>query len=205
LTELRLTAEKVDLLREIGNIGAGHAATALSQLLASKVTMVMPSARVCSFDEIADVAGGAERIMAGAYIRVEGEFCGNFVFLLGLESARRLLHSLLPGAPDGVSWGEFELSTLGEVANILCGSYVTAITQLTQLDMRTSVPAAAVDMVGAILDIALLDSAAEATEAVVIETRIRREVEDVDGHLVLLPDPGAMTVLLRAVGCDGDD
>ncbi|MCL6631998.1 MAG: chemotaxis protein CheC [Alicyclobacillus herbarius] len=206
MTCLRLSAQQIDALREIGNIGASHAATALSKLLGSPITMKMPSAEVRAFHEIPARVGGEDTVMAGVYIRVDGDFAANFLFLMHLESASRLLSTLVSGAdkPE-LTWDELELSTLGEVANILCASYITAVTNLTHLNARPSVPAMAVDMAGAILDIALLDSAPYATEAVLLQTEIQRGSEDIEGHLVLVPDLGTMSVLLQAVGCANGD
>ncbi|WP_067931372.1 chemotaxis protein CheC [Alicyclobacillus kakegawensis] len=199
---LQLSPAQIDVLREMGNIGASHAATALSKLLSSTINMKMPSAAVLPLAEIAEAMGCPDKLMAGAYIRIDGDFAGNFLFLMDLESAGRLLDTLVAASTaDKVEWSELELSTFGEVANILCASYMTAVTNLTHLNVHTSVPAIAVDMMGAMLDIALLDSAAQATEALLLQTEIQRGTEDLDAHLVLLPDPGAMAVLLRAVGC----
>ncbi|MCF8564776.1 chemotaxis protein CheC [Alicyclobacillus tolerans] len=199
-----LSDRQADVLKELGNIGAGHAATALSTLLRDNVRMSVSSARMCPFDEIADLAGGAESIIAGVFIRMSGDIEGNIMFLLSLNSAKQLIRRLLNQQAEADDFTELELSAIAEVGNIMGGSYLNAVSQLTRLRLWQSVPAVAVDMAGAILDIGLLAAGEVSDSAILIDTAIRQGTLDVSGHFFLLPDPGSTDILLKALGSSDD-
>ena len=199
-----LSDRQADVLKELGNIGAGHAATALSTLLRDNVRMSVSSARMCPFDEIADLAGGAESIIAGVFIRMSGDIEGNIMFLLSLNSAKQLVRRLLNQQAEADDFTELELSAIAEVGNIMGGSYLNAVSQLTRLRLWQSVPAVAVDMAGAILDIGLLAAGEVSDSAILIDTAIRQGTLDVSGHFFLLPDPGSTDILLKALGSSDD-
>ncbi len=190
-----------DVLSELGNIGAGHAATALSVLLQQEVRMSVTATRICAFDEIADVVGGPEQLVAGVFLRMSGDISGNVFLLLSLDSAKLLLKKLLPDSSELEDFTEIELSALGEVGNILSGAYLGAICSLSTLNMNQSVPAVAIDMAGAILDIGILMSGQTADSAILINTSIYQGKTNIDGHFFLLPDPDSMDPLLQALGC----
>jgi chemotaxis protein CheC len=190
-----------DVLREVGNIGAGHAATALSSLLQEEVRISVTCARICSFDEISDVVGGPETVIAAVFLRMTGDVQGNMLLLLTLHSARQLVRRLLQSDREIEDFSELELSALGEVGNILAGAYLNAIGRLTSLTVMQSVPAVAVDMAGAVLDIGILMAGETSDAALLIDTRISQGPSEVEGHFFLLPDPQSLPILLAALGC----
>lgn len=197
----QLNETQQDVLRELGNIGAGHAATALSILLREEVRMSVTSARLCAFDEISDVVGGAEEIVAGVFLRMSGDVYGNMFLLLSLKSARQLLHRLVQVEDEIEDFTEMDISALSEVGNIMGGSYLNAMSELSSLQMNQSVPAVAIDMAGAILDIGLFMSGEIYDSAILIDTCIWQGKDNIDGHFFLLPDPGSTEKLLHALGC----
>jgi chemotaxis protein CheC len=190
-----------DVLREVGNIGAGHAATALSSLLQEEVRISVTCARICSFDEISEVVGGPETVIAAVFLRMTGDVQGNMLLLLTLHSARQLLRRLFQSEREIEDFSELEISALGEVGNILAGAYLNAIGRLTSLTVAQSVPAVAVDMAGAILDIGILMAGETSDAALLIDTRIAQGPSEVEGHFFLLPDPQSLPILLTALGC----
>jgi chemotaxis protein CheC len=201
MSHRQLNDVEKDVLSEFGNIGAGHAATALSVLLQQEVRMSVTDARICAFDEIADVVGGAEQLVTGVFLRVSGDICGNMFLLLSLDSATKLVQNLLPGSKDIEDFTEIEMSALAEVGNILSGAYVNAICGLSALKLTQTVPAVAIDMAGAILDIGILMSGQTSDSAILINTSIFQGKTNIDGHFFMLPDPDSTAPLLRALGC----
>lgn len=196
-----LNEVQADVLREFGNIGAGHAATALSVLLRDEVRMSVTSAKIVSFDEIANVVGGQEAIVVGVFLRMSGDLSGNMFLLLSLHSAKQLLARLLDVGKEFDDFTDIEVSALSEVGNILGGSYLNAISKLCALHMNQSVPAVAIDMAGAILDIGILMSGEASDSAILINTSIWQGESNIDGHFFLLPDPDSTEPLLKALGC----
>lgn len=192
---------KMDVLREVGNIGAGHAATALSLLLGKPVDMQVPTVSFVPFEEIAERVGGIEAVVVAIFLRVEGDAPGNMFFILNREPARRLLQGL-PGLDAAVSdnYSELELSALNEIGNILAGSYLSSLGDFTGLYMSPTVPSIAVDMAGAVLNYGLLQFGTMGDDALLIDTAFLEGPQQVEGHFFLIPDPESFEKLFSALG-----
>lgn len=195
-----------DVLREIGNIGAGHAATALSKLMQKEIDMKVPQVRIIPFDEVADCVGGAENVVVTVFLRVEGDSPGNMFFILDMDSATHLLHQVTGISKTVQEWGEMEVSALHEIGNILTGSYLSSLADFTQLNLQPSVPGLAVDMAGAILSYGLYALGQTGDFALTIDTAFFEGNDQVKGNFFLIPDPDSLPILFRSLGVpfDGD-
>lgn len=192
---------KMDVLKEVGNIGAGNAATALSQLLNKPIDMAVPKVQLLNFEEIADKVGGAEEIVYAVFLRVEGEAPGNLFFILSPEAAMNLL-SRLGGIEIGMDeeLGEMELSALNEIGNILAGSYLSSLADFTSLSMYPTVPALAMDMAGAILSYGLLQFGQMGDDALLIDTTFFEGKNEIEGQFFLIPDPESFPKIFKSLG-----
>ncbi|MCY0870499.1 MAG: chemotaxis protein CheC [Firmicutes bacterium] len=188
-----------DLLREVGSIGAGHAATALSVLTGSTVRMRVPRAENVPFAALADVLGGPECVIACVYVQLAGDLSGSLFVAQPLASARRLLAVLLPGEPTHGELSELQKSGLEELANILAGAYLTALMDFTELSVTRSVPVVAVDMAQALLSVGVLLQERPGSDALVVSASIEQPARQHDAHLIMLPDPDAAIVLRDAL------
>jgi chemotaxis protein CheC len=197
----------LDILKEVGNIGAGHAATALSTLMNKKIDMKVPSVRVVSFDEVMELAGGADNVVASVFLRIEGDAPGSMFFILPLPQAEKYIGQLTKN--DGFSFSEeleneLALSALQELGNILSGSYLSSLSDFTNLSMYPSVPALSIDMVGAVISFGLLELSQVSDYAIVIDTALDEEdaqmPDSVNGHFFLLPDPDSFHIIFSALG-----
>jgi chemotaxis protein CheC len=207
----QITSVHLDFLREIGNIGAGHAATALSQLLNKKIMMNVPKVEVVGFDEMVELAGGAENVVASVFLRIEGDIPGSMFFILPLEHAKHFIRKMTGDAEFSFSvppYNELALSALQELGNILCGSYLTALADFSGLSMHPSVPALGVDMVGAIISYGLIEQSQVSDCVIVIDTALNDEdthvSQSVRGHFFLLPDPDSFQILFTTLGVNGN-
>ncbi|WP_153720414.1 chemotaxis protein CheC [Sporosarcina cascadiensis] len=206
-SENEITEMHLDVLKEIGNIGAAHAATSLSQLLGQKIDMRVPNVELVSFDEMFDLAGGAEKIVAGIFLRIEGDLTGSMFFVLTIESATEFIQKLM-NEPDFTFTDVEDLglgaSALQELGNILSGSYLSALSDFTSLNIYPTVPSLSVDMVGAIVSFGLIEVSQYSDEVIVIETEILQEgeqgVSSLAGHFFLLPDPPSYRTIFSSLG-----
>ena len=197
----RLAAFELDVLKEVGNIGAGNAATALSTLLDKPVDMAVPKVSLLPFEEVAERVGGSEQIVIAVFLRVEGESPGNLFFLIKEESAKGMLQGLLSfdeHSSDGYT--EMELSALCEIGNILTGSYLSSLADFIGLSMAPSVPAIALDMAGAILSYGLVQYGEMGDAALLIETTFLGDGQALEGHFFLIPDPESFDKIFKALG-----
>jgi len=194
-------AFKLDVLREIGNIGAGNAATALSRLLDKPVDMAVPQVSLLPFEQIAEIVGGSEQIVIAVFLRVEGDAPGNMFFIIEEPSAKRMMHRLLSlDIREQEGYSEMELSALCEIGNILGGSYLSSLADFTGLSLMPTVPSVAVDMAGAILSYGLLQFGEMGDSALLIETSFLEGRDLLEGHFFLIPDPDSFNKIFRALG-----
>ena len=207
-----ITEDQLDALKEAGNIGAGNAATALSSLLQQDIDMKVPAVRICHFNELIESIGGAEQPLAAIYLRVQGDAPGNMFFLLEPKEAELFVHYITGDASfswSNTSKDDINLSALNEMGNILAGSYLSAISDFSKVNMQPSVPQISVDMGGAILANGLIEIAQESDYTVVIDTVISlshtNQQHMVEGKFLLLLDPDAFGYLFRALGVEEDD
>jgi chemotaxis protein CheC len=191
----------LDVLKEIGNIGAGNAATALGKMLDKKIDMKVPQIRVMKFSEVSDVLGGAETEVAGILLGVNGDITGNILFVLDLISARRLVNMVM-GKPinNEIEFDVMACSALQEIGNILAGSYLSSLSNLTNLRILSDIPGLAIDMAGAILSVPAIEFGKSSDTVLYIETEFTYGIDSVIGDFFLVPDEISYVRLLNALG-----
>lgn len=192
---------QLDVLREIGNIGAGNAITALAKMLNKKIDMDVPKVKVLEFHEVNSILGGAEILVIGILLRVTGDLTGGILFILDFKAAR-ILVNILMGNPSELEndFTEIELSALKEIGNILTGSYLSALSTLTNLNIMPSVPDIAIDMAGAILSVPAIEFGKVGDSVLYIETEFSEGSAKVVGDFFLVPDVESYDTLLKALG-----
>ena len=191
----------LDILKEIGNIGAGNATTALSQLINKRIDMGIPRVNVLEFKELAEVLGGAENPIVGILLGVEGQINGMMMFVLEQRSAHNLVNMLM--GRDMESFGDFtemDLSALNEIGNIIAGAYLSSLSSLTNLKIIATVPYMAIDMAGAILSVPAIEFGKIGDRALLIQTDFGGELERVFGYIILIPDMESYGTILHSLG-----
>lgn len=189
-----------DVLKEIGNIGAGNAMTALSQMLQCKVDMRVPQVRLLEFSEVGAMMGGEEQIMVGVFLGVEGDITGSMMFLVEQKSAKHLINKVMMGmAPEGDELSEMELSAMKEVGNIITGAYLNSLSGLTNLKIFPTPPAITVDMAGAILSVPAIEFGVMGDNILLIQSQFFDEIE-IDGYFILIPDIESYGKILTSLG-----
>lgn len=203
IDEFNLSPTQLDALREIGNIGAGNAATALSQVLNRKIDMNVPRVSLVPIEDVPDLVGGPEAVIVAVFLRVYGKAPGNILFLMPKHNAQLMVDDLM-GRPRGTTqnFDDMDVSALKEIGNILTGSYLNAFFHFTNIALLPSIPALAVDFAGAILNIVLLQLGQMGDHAMLIETKFLADDDSVNGHFFLVPDPGSLATLVQAVGVE---
>ena len=198
LTLEQMSTTYYDVLKEIGNIGAGNATTALASLLQSKVDMNVPQVMMLDFQDVGAILGGEEQELAAAYLGVEGDITGSILFLIKKETAMMIAQKLL-GEYCGNELGEMECSAVKEVSNIITGSYLNAIATLTGLTIYPSVPDLAVDMAGAILSVPAIQFGIMGDKILLIQSQLKNEIE-MDGYFIMVPEPESYERILTSLG-----
>lgn len=196
----QMTDNYMDVLKEIGNIGAGNAMTALSQMLQSKVDMQVPQVRLLEFSEVGAMVGGEEQLMVGVLLGVEGDITGSIMFLVELGAAKGLVKKIMMGYESGQpGLDEMETSAMQEVSNIITGAYLNSLATLTNLCIYPTPPSLTVDMAGAILSVPAIEFGTLGDKILLIQSRFFDEVE-INGYFVLIPDLESYQKILSALG-----
>ena len=197
----KVTENYFDVLREIGNIGAGNAMTALSQMLQCKVDMQVPQVKLLEFKDVGALMGGEEQIMVGIYLAVEGDITGSIMFLVKQDSAKHLVNKIMMGmgGSEGPGLNEMELSAMKEVSNIITGAYLNSLSALTNLKIYPSPPELAVDMAGAMLSVPAIEFGAIGDKILLIQSQFYDDTM-IDGYFILIPDLESYAKILRSLG-----
>lgn len=196
----QVSEQYYDVLKELGNIGAGNAMTALSQMLNCKIDMRVPKVELLEFNQVGEAVGGDEQIMVGVFLGVEGDITGSMLFLVEVESAKHLIDKIMPGMTQpGTEFSEMELSAMQEIGNIITGAYLNSLATITNLTIFPSPPALTVDMAAAIMSVPAIEFGIYGDNILLIQSQFFDEVE-IDGYFVLVPDIESYERILSSLG-----
>jgi len=193
----------LDILKEIGTIGAGNAATSLSKMLSRRIDMKVPEVKIAEFKDVEDIMGGGETPVVGIYLEFKGDISGTVLLVLDIISAKRITALLLGNAGGSAlheGFSEIEASALEELGNILTAAYLGAISSFTGLAVKPSVPCFACDMLGAILSVPMIQFGQTSDKVMFIETDLINGTERLRSHFIVIPDIESFTVILKALG-----
>lgn len=199
----KITDTYCDVLKEIGNIGAGNAMTALSQMLQCKVDMRVPVVRLLGFDEVGTLMGGEEQIMACVLFGVSGDVTGSMMFMIEKSGAKHLLKKIMGSDEDSEDFTEMEESALQEVGNIITGAYLNAMASFTNMKIISTPPQMTVDMAGAIMSVPAIEFGMIGDHLLVIQTQFFDEIE-VNGYFILIPEVESYVKIIGSLGLSTD-
>lgn len=200
----KLEDSQFDVLKEIGNIGAGNATTALATMLNIKVDMSVPNVALLPFDNISSFIGSEEQTVVGILLEIQGDIDGMMMFLFDMKSAHHIVNSLMMrdvhqdenGMAD---FSEMEMSALNEIGNIVSGSYLSALSGLTGMKMVSSVPALSIDMLGALLSVPAIEFGKYGDKLLMIQSEFGED-DFVTGYFLLIPELESYDKILTSLG-----
>ena len=195
-----LNALHFDVLKEIANIGAGNATTALSKMLNAKVDMKVPCIQFMEFKELAEGIGGAENLVVGILLTLDIGIDGMMMFVLERDSAEQIVNLLMGKSGKLDEFTEMDLSALQEIGNIIAGSYLSAISAFTNMTISASVPYLSIDMAGAILSVPAIEFSKISDKALLIETEFGDKDTIINGYFILIPTLEAFATIFSALG-----
>ncbi len=192
-----------DVLKELGNIGAGNATTAIATMLNLTIDMKVPKVELKAVEDLGSAICPEEETIVGIFLEVQNDISGSMMFLLKLDSAHYLVNRLMGGMNMSESqtgeFSEMELSAMKEIGNIIAGSYLSALSTMTNLVITPSIPYIAVDMAAAILSVPAIQFGQFGDNALLIETEFGDDVM-MEGYFILLPDEDSYDKILESLG-----
>jgi chemotaxis protein CheC len=196
-----LEAIQLDALREVANMGAGHAATALSQMTKSRIMITVPQLQVAPLEEVPELLSGTDEVVAAVLMHMLGDLTGRTLLIFPRTSAMRLSEILLHRPPGNSHvFGELEQSAIKEAGNILSAAYMNALSDFMGMMLLPSVPSLVIDLAGAVLTTAYTNFGHERDYVFCIQTEFKMEEEtSVQGHFLLLPDVESLQIILEHI------
>lgn len=196
-----LTSMELDTLREIGSMGTGNAATALSEMLGREVRITLPEVRIMGYNEAIEWIGGPEEITAGVLVKMGGQINGIMLSVQQIDFVNLVLESILKERIQEYSeLGEMESSALVEVGNIMISTFINALSGLAGVDVTLTVPAFTVDMQGAILAVPMAEYGGQSDYIMTIGGNFVCDKKQVPCRLLMSPDLRSLNSLLRKLG-----
>lgn len=193
----------MDVLKEIGNIGAGNAMTAISSMLSMKVDMKVPKVEWLEVSKLGGAVCPEDETVVGIFLELSGDISGSMMFLMRMPSAHYLVSKLMMRETVDYNreFDEMDMSAIKEVGNIIAGSYLSALSKLTNLVIVPSLPYVAIDMAASILSIPAIEFGQFGERALLIETEFMHDVQ-MEGHFILMPEQDSYPKILRALGVE---
>lgn len=189
-----------DVLKEIGNVGAGNATTAIAGMLGTRIDMKVPSVRLLDVEQLGTAVGGEEETIIGIFLEVQNDIEGSMMFLLDIKSGHYMVNKLMGRDSSYCQpFDEMDLSALKEIGNIIAASYLTALASMTKMSISPSVPYIAVDMAASILSVPAIQFGQFGDKALLIETEICSDVA-IKGNFILMPEQDSYDKILSSLG-----
>ena len=193
----------LDVLREIGNIGSGNAASSLASMLNTPVNISVPAVRILDYEQVEEEMGGPEQMIVGLLLSLEGDVNGMIMFLLHQDFANMMLTSLLgEPMPESGEIDEMCYSAIQEMANIMAASYVSAIAEMTGLSINITVPSMCVDMLGAVLSVPAIHYANISDKIIFINNEFNGIDLHAPNHILLIPYVDSLEKIMTNLGIE---
>lgn len=192
----------VDVLRELGNIGAGNATTAIASMLSIRVNMNVPKVELLEVSKLGASICPEDEVIVGIFLEIQMDIEGSMMFLMRMDSARYLVNKLMMREESYQGeFDEMDLSALKEIGNIIAGSYLSALSTMTNLVISPSVPYLSVDMAASILSVPAIEFGQYGDHALLIQTEFGDDVM-INGYFILMPEQASYDKILKGLGLE---
>lgn len=187
--------EQLDFFEEVMNIGAGNAATALSQILGEDVDLKIPEVHFLTATKVASVLGIPASPFVCVRVGMVGDVMGDLFLFVPEEHKTHLIRVAEQKTPQSTA----DISALTEIGNILAGVYLTAIHDFCRLNIYHTVPVIAIDMVQALLDECIISLARQVKELILVKNELTVREYRMDAYLLMVPSPQSVKAFVDAI------
>ena len=195
----------LDVFKEIGSIGTGNAATALSNTLSEKISMSLPEVNIMDYNRVIEFLGGPEKIISAVMVHLSGEFSGIMLYLLDMDFINFVFEKLGLGKVSCFEeFDEIKSSAVSEVSNIIISSYVNAIAHLSGISINLSVPSMTINMLGGIMSVPMIEYGYITDKLMMVGGNFILNNNEMSSNLILMPDIKSLNFLLKKLGVYND-
>ena len=191
----------LDVLKELGNIGSGNAASALADFLQCETDIGVPMVRMLNFDDAVNFLGGPENVAIGMLVNIREDINGMMLYIIEQSFASKMTSALFGSEiEDLMNMNDMERSLISEVGNIMAASYINAIASMTGMTIDISVPVLTTDMVGAILSVPTIEFAKVGNKVLFIDVGFIMGGEEIKSNMILVPEMHSLETLFTRLG-----
>ena len=194
---MKLSAVQTDAMQELGNIGAAHAATTLSQMVGSTVQMSVPGIKAIDIADLGKYMGEESAAMVVFELQGEIPHGGFVIFYITRESAIRLTNTMLGLTEMNRPMNEMDESALLEVGNIMVSAFLDATAELLGFVMLPSPPAMTIDMVHAAMSSLIAGMGVDTDEVLLFSTELTCEEHKIDSDIIMMPEPKTLAHIIE--------
>ena len=199
MTDIKTLSEfQTDALKEVGNIGIGHATTSLSQMVNKEVWISLPDLKLVALTQIPALVRNEEPVV-GIILELKGDAKGFLLLLLSKGTAKQLIKFVLGASDESKGFDEMEISVLKELGNIMGGTYITALSNFLSIAIGLSTPLDIYDMSDAIINQVVCLMARDVNDVLFLKTEFTINSEKVDGKILIFTDSASLTKMLEAI------
>jgi len=202
MQDIILNDSQKDALQELANIGAGHASTALSQMINKTVKMGIPHVELVPLSDATSYVED-EKVVAGIFLKISDEIPSYVVVLLPRESAFAITDMLLGTQhnPNKEVLSEMDTSALKEVGNVMICAFFDSLSELLNMSIVPGPPHVAFDMPSAVMDYILIQIGQISDQILFFNVDLKEEEKDnFQINMFLMPEPESINVLLEKMG-----
>ena len=194
---MKLSTIQSDAIQELGNIGAAHAATTLSQMLGSTIEMSVPAVNVVDLSHLAEYMGEESAAMVAFELQGDIPHGGYILFYITRESAIRMTNTMLGLTETNRPLSEMDESALLEVGNIMVSAFLDATAELLGFVMLPSPPALTIDMAHAAMQSLIAQMQEETNEVLLFSTELICEEYKVDSDIIMMPERSTLNKIIE--------
>jgi chemotaxis protein CheC len=194
---MKLSTIQSDAIQELGNIGAAHAATTLSQMLGSTIEMSVPAVTIVDLSHLADYMGEESAAMVAFELQGDIAHGGYILFYITRESAIRMTNTMLGLTGTNRPLSEMDESALLEVGNIMVSAFLDATAELLGFVMLPSPPALTIDMAHAAMQSLIAQMQEETNEVLLFSTELICEEYKVDSDIIMMPERSTLNKIIE--------
>jgi chemotaxis protein CheC len=189
---------QIDAMKELVNIGGGHAATSISSLINTKVDMIVPLIEIMEYEELYARIMSEDKIVYSVTTQILGNGGGVFLFALPEESANQISQMMLLNSMEKTQ--ELIESSIKELVNIIVNSFLNAISELLNIRLMSSIPNLTIDMFGSIISSLYMAYDQYDEEVLIIKNEFFYSGNQMDSYLYFIPETGVLEKLFKAIG-----
>ncbi len=193
-----LTDFQTDALKEVGNIGIGHATTSLSQMVNKQVWISLPELKLIPLIKVPILVKNEEPVV-GIILELKGDAKGFMLILLSKKTAKLLIKLVTGETDETKGFDEMETSVLKELGNIMGGTYISSLSNFLSISIGLSPPSEIYDMSDAIINQVVCVMSPDVEDVLFLKTEFDINSEKIDGKILIFTDSSSLTKMLDAI------